>query len=100
MQCGDLRAVGGRAYCNAIINGKARLVSSLLCDTASKIGTEPMWEERMEIARATVWQDCLANMERWFTRNFHTHHTAELDGYSNMFLRVPIEGYLGQRRYS
>ena len=73
------------------------LVSSLvLCDTAPKIGTEPMWEERMEIARRDGMAGLLkANMERWFTRNFHTHHTAELDGYSNMFLRVPIEGYLG-----
>ncbi|MGB2508991.1 MAG: 3-oxoadipate enol-lactonase [Candidatus Puniceispirillaceae bacterium] len=73
------------------------LVSSLvLCDTAPKIGTEPMWEERMEIARHDGMAGLLkANMERWFTRNFHTHHTAELDGYSNMFLRVPIEGYLG-----
>ena len=73
------------------------LVSSLvLCDTAPKIGTEPMWEERMEIARRDGMAGLLkANMERWFTQNFHTHHTAELDGYSNMFLRVPIEGYLG-----
>ena len=73
------------------------LVSSLvLCDTAPKIGSEPMWEERMEIARRDGMAGLLkANMERWFTRNFHTHHTAELDGYSNMFLRVPLEGYLG-----
>ena len=70
------------------------LVSSLvLCDTAPKIGTEPMWEERMEIARRDGMAGLVkANMERWFTRNFHTHHTAELDGYSNMFLRVPLEG--------
>jgi len=68
----------------------------VLCDTAPKIGTEPMWEERMEIARREGMAGLLkANMERWFTQNFHSHHTAELDGYSNMFLRVPIEGYLG-----
>jgi 3-oxoadipate enol-lactonase len=68
----------------------------ILCDTAPKIGTPPMWEERMETVRREGMAGLLkANMERWFTRNFHTHHTAELDGYSNMFLRVPIEGYLG-----
>jgi len=73
------------------------LVASLaLCDTAPKIGTEQMWKERMEIVRQKGMAGLLkANMERWFTKHFHAHHQAELDGYSNMFLRVPLEGYLG-----
>ena len=73
------------------------LVSSMvLCDTAPKIGTAEMWEERMQTVRDQGMAGLVtANMERWFTQNFHTHHQPELAGYSNMFLRVPIEGYLG-----
>lgn len=73
------------------------LVASLvLCDTAPKIGTAQMWEERMEIVRREGMAGLLkANMERWFTKHFHAHRKADLDGYSNMFLRVPLAGYLG-----
>ncbi len=60
-----------------------------------KIGTAEMWEERMQTVREHGMAGLVtANMERWFTQNFHTHHQPELAGYSNMFLRVPIEGYL------
>ena len=34
-------------------------------------------------------------MQRWFTSDFHHHRADELAGYCNMFLRTPLEGYLG-----
>jgi len=73
-----------------------RVTGLILCDTAPKIGTDEIWDERMQTVCDTGMAGLVkANMERWFTQNFHRHHQAELDGYSNMFLRVPIEGYLG-----
>ena len=68
----------------------------ILCDTAVKIGTTEMWNDRLQ----TVLEDGLAglleaNMQRWFTADFHNHRSDELNGYCNMFLRTPLDGYLG-----
>jgi len=68
----------------------------ILCDTAPRIGTHDMWNDRMDMVRRGGMASLLeANMKRWFTQNFHDHHRAELTGYSNMFLRTPVDGYLG-----
>ena len=102
----DKLAISDAVICGLSVGGliamrlyklRPDLVSSLvLCDTAPKIGSAEMWEERIEVVRQQGMAGLVkANMERWFTQNFHTHHSAELDGYSNMFLRLPVEGYLG-----
>ena len=67
----------------------------ILCDTAAKIGNDEMWDERI----ATVKEKGLgglveANMQRWFTPDFHTNRADELAGISNLFLRIPVEGML------
>ena len=68
----------------------------ILCDTAVKIGTTEMWNERMHTARTDGLAGLVdANMQRWFTADFHTNRADELAGYCNMFLRTPLEGYLG-----
>ena len=69
----------------------------ILCDTAVKIGTTEMWNERMHTARTDGLAGLVdANMQRWFTADFHTNRADELAGYCNMFLRTPLEGYLGR----
>ncbi|MEP1091119.1 MAG: 3-oxoadipate enol-lactonase [Rhizobiaceae bacterium] len=67
----------------------------ILCDTGAKIGTDEMWNERMEIVREQGLGGLVeANMQRWFTPDFHKNRADELDGISNMFLRVPVAGML------
>ena len=68
----------------------------ILCDTAVKIGTTEMWNDRMQTARTEGLSGLVeGNMQRWFTSDFHHHRADELAGYCNMFLRTPLEGYLG-----
>ena len=44
----------------------------ILCDTGAKIGDETMWNERMEIIREQGLGGVVdANMQRWFTPDFH-----------------------------
>ena len=34
-------------------------------------------------------------MERWFSAAFREHRSVEMQGYANMLLRIPANGYLG-----
>jgi pimeloyl-ACP methyl ester carboxylesterase len=34
-------------------------------------------------------------MERWFSAAFREHRSVEMQGYANMLLRIPADGYLG-----
>lgn len=66
----------------------------VLSNTAAKIGTTQMWQERID----TVCRDGLAalaegTMERWFSKSFRA--TAELELWRNMFIRQPAEGWTG-----
>ncbi|MEM6464861.1 MAG: 3-oxoadipate enol-lactonase, partial [Pseudomonadota bacterium] len=67
----------------------------VLCDTAAKIGNDEMWNPRIEV----VENDGLAaiadaNMQRWFSPVFHAERASELQGYVNMLVRQPAEGYV------
>ena len=67
----------------------------VLCDTAAKIGNDEMWNPRVKV----VENDGLAaiadaNMQRWFSPAFHAERASELQGYINMLVRQPAEGYV------
>lgn len=71
----------------------ARLV---LCDTAAKIGTRDMWNERI----AAVRENGIASiapgiLEKWFTPGFRQPDNADFTGYTAMLTRTPVEGYAG-----
>ncbi|MCW8843116.1 MAG: 3-oxoadipate enol-lactonase [Rhodobacteraceae bacterium] len=66
----------------------------VLSNTAAKMGTKEMWQERLETVR-THGIEALADpvMERWFGRDFRA--TADLELWRNMLVRQPAEGYAG-----
>jgi 3-oxoadipate enol-lactonase len=68
----------------------------VLCDTAAKIGTDAMWDERIEAIHrggiAALEEQILA---RWFTRAFRKHRQDELAGWRHMLCRTPEDGYVG-----
>lgn len=72
------------------------LSAAVLCCTAAKIGTEKMWEDRMNAVR-TGGIEALADavMERWFSRAFHESRPEEVAGWRHMLVRTPIDGYAG-----
>lgn len=67
----------------------------VLMDTAAKIGTAGMWQDRIDKIRA----DGIASlegpiMERWFTAPFRAGNP-EFALWSNMLTRTTVEGYVG-----
>lgn len=68
----------------------------VLCDTAAKIGTKEMWQERIDAVKESGLSVILeSTMERWFSPAFHKERADDLEGYKNMFTRQPVDGYLG-----
>jgi 3-oxoadipate enol-lactonase len=66
----------------------------VLSNTAARIGTPDMWEERIAAARAGGIEALAdAIMQRWFSAPFH--ETAELIAWRNMLVRQPLDGYAG-----
>ncbi|PTW51259.1 3-oxoadipate enol-lactonase [Rhodovulum kholense] len=66
----------------------------VLSNTAAKIGTPAIWQDRMATVRAGGIE-ALADgtMERWFSRPFRQSPDCAI--WRNMLTRQPVEGYLG-----
>ena len=89
-------SVGGLIAQRFAIDYPDRVRALVLCDTGMKIGSFASWEERI----ATVKESGLTklagpSMERWFTSAFRENRSVEMQGYANMLLRIPRDGYLG-----
>jgi 3-oxoadipate enol-lactonase len=66
----------------------------VISNTAAKIGTAAMWEERIAAVRAGGIEALAdAVMERWFSKAFR--QTDDLTAWRNMLVRQPAEGYIG-----
>jgi 3-oxoadipate enol-lactonase len=66
----------------------------VLSNTAARIGTAQMWEDRIAAIRAGGIEALAdAVMERWFSKPFRA--TSELTAWRNMLTRQPAEGYIG-----
>jgi 3-oxoadipate enol-lactonase len=66
----------------------------VLSNTAAKIGTPAMWDDRIKAARSGGIEALAdATMERWFSRAFRA--TPDLAIWRNMLTRQPLEGFLG-----
>jgi len=76
---------------------RPELVSALvLCDTAHKIGTEEMWNARIDaVTKGGIAGLADGIMERWFTPTYRRADNADFAGYVNMLVRQPAEGYAG-----
>ena len=68
----------------------------ILCDTADRIGTEELWNQRIAaIEKAGIESIADEIMERWFAAAFRSERRQELAGYRNMLCRTPVAGYVG-----
>ncbi len=66
----------------------------VISNTAAKIGTHEMWQDRIDAVRAGGIEALAdAIMERWFSKAFRA--TPELTAWRNMLTRQPDEGYIG-----
>ncbi|MEP2781671.1 MAG: 3-oxoadipate enol-lactonase [Pseudoruegeria sp.] len=87
-------SIGGMVAQGLAVKRMDQVRAMVLCDTAAKIGTPEVWQDRMDTVRdGGIEALADATMERWFTKAFRT--TPEVTLWRNMVTRTPIEGYLG-----
>ena len=74
---------------------RPELIRSLvLMDTAAKIGTAAMWEERIAVLRKGGLAGMAdAILDRWFTKPLRQNKN-DLAVWRNMVMRTPLEGYI------
>ncbi len=87
-------SVGGMIALDFAATWPERVQALLLCDTAPKIGTAVLWNERINNLRQhgmDAMRDAI--LSRWFTNTFPRREPAAFNGYGNMLTRMPVEGY-------
>jgi len=89
-------SVGGMIALDFAITYPEQVKALILCDTAAKIGTSEMWNERIDTLRAHGMAHLGdAILTRWFTPSFLENQPAAARGYYNMLTRMPVTGYTG-----
>ncbi|HTM78730.1 MAG TPA: 3-oxoadipate enol-lactonase [Devosia sp.] len=89
-------SVGGLIAQDFAVRYPQRLTALVLCDTAAQIGTDAIWNARIAAVRGPGLASIVEPvMERWFTPSYRQQRPVDLAGWSNMFLRMPAEGYAG-----
>jgi 3-oxoadipate enol-lactonase len=89
-------SVGGMIAMDFTVRRLERVQALVLCDTAPKIGTAEMWNQRIDtLRRHGMAYLAEAILARWFAPGFKEENTAAYHGYSNMLTRMPVEGYTG-----
>lgn len=89
-------SVGGVIAQRFTINYPDRVRALVLCDTGMRIGSLASWEERIAMVKESGLSKLAGpSMERWFTAAFRENRSVEMQGYVNMLLRIPRDGYLG-----
>ncbi len=72
------------------------LKALVLMDTAAQIGTNDMWNTRVNAVRKGGIES-LADpiLERWFAPTYRNGQPAQMAAWRNMLTRTPAEGYIG-----
>ena len=98
--------IGKAVICGVSVGGmialglaarKPEIVRALvLCDTAHKIGSDALWNERIDLIRQHGIEGMAdAILERWFSDAFRRANQAAVAGWRNMLVRTPVDGYVG-----
>lgn len=87
-------SIGGLVAQQLVRDNPSRVRALVLCDTAARIGTPDMWQERIDaIERDGLEGLADAVMERWFAPAFRLTRRDELAVWRTMLVRTPAEGY-------
>lgn len=89
-------SVGGMIAQGLAARQPDRVEAMILMDTAAKIGTPEMWEERIAaIEKGGIEVLAEPIMERWLSAKFRSAYPEETLAWRNMLTRTPVEGYVG-----
>lgn len=73
-----------------------RVLSLILCDTASEMPTLDMWNERIAKAENHGIASLLdGTLQRWFTQTFRDNDTASIEKVAEMIRTTDANGYIG-----
>ena len=87
-------SIGGMIAQGLAVKRPGLVRGLVLSNTAARIGTAQMWEDRIAAIRAGGIEALAdAVMERWFSKPFRK--TPDLTAWRNMLTRQPAEGYIG-----
>lgn len=87
-------SIGGLIAQGLAVKRMDQIRALVLSNTAAKIGTPPIWQQRMDAVRAGGIETLAdATMERWFSRDYRKNPDHLL--WRNMMVRQPVDGYLG-----
>lgn len=87
-------SIGGLIAQGLAIKRLDQVRALVLSNTAVKIGTAAIWDDRIaRIRKGGIEAIADATMDRWFPRAFRA--TPEVAGWRNMVTRTPLEGYCG-----
>ncbi len=87
-------SIGGMIAQGLAVKRMDQIRALVLSNTAAKIATPAIWQDRMAAVRAGGIEALAdATMERWFSKAYRT--SADHLLWRNMMVRQPVEGYLG-----
>jgi 3-oxoadipate enol-lactonase len=92
-------SIGGLIAQELYRQNPERVATLVLCDTAVKIGTDEVWDQRIaEVERGGIEALADAILQRWFTAHFRAARQTELADMRAMLTRTPRQGYLAACR--
>lgn len=89
-------SVGGMIAQGLALKRPDLVKALVLCDTAHKIGTDAMWNERIAaVEKGGIAAISKNILERWFSKMYRRADNPDFAGYRNMLERTPLAGYIG-----
>ena len=89
-------SVGGLIAMDFAIQHPEQVQALVLCDTFPRIGTPESWSERIQAVREQGLPAMAQTiMGRWFMPAFASQRPADFQGFTNMLIQTPLEGYIG-----
>ena len=77
------------------IHAPERLQRLIFANTAARIGSTEMWEQRIATVRATGMSPlAVATLDRWFTPTYRAHHPEEVERIREMIAATDPRGYI------
>ncbi|MHC0053450.1 3-oxoadipate enol-lactonase [Actibacterium sp. D379-3] len=87
-------SIGGLIAQGLAVKRLDQIRGLVLSNTAAKVGTKEMWQDRIDGIRAGGIESIAdGTMERWFGKPFRATPAMQL--WRNMLTRQPVEGYTG-----
>jgi 3-oxoadipate enol-lactonase len=89
-------SVGGMIGMHLALHAPKRLKKLVLCNTAAKIGTDTMWNARIEVARTQgMGEIAKLTPPRWFTPEFQSAHPEKVAAALRVVEALNPQGYIG-----